>query len=834
MSDVRGTLEAIESAVSSLGAAGLRRAAAEAHSLAADGYEALGHAYLDPLPIVVRPEQWELLHRGLVQRARLFEALHADLYGARSLLRTSRALPVEALLRDPRFLRAAVHPGPTVPQPLALTTRVVRTADDGWAVLEDAADVPIGVASALALRRVLSRTAPELYRTTPVRRLLPFTDRLRATAHAPYSVPSGRPEGLVGSSPERARTAVLLEAEHPGDPADARAMAEHRMLARLLGAPVVTTSDLRLDADGVRATALGRSADGSSRSQELIDHLIRLVPGAHTDPLDLGPSPISGVPGLVEAARADLVRITNPLGTGVLESAALRPLLPDLCRALLHEDLLLPPAQPGEALHEWPALVAGPFSASAGAAIDRRAAVLQLVTIGGGRGNVVMPGGVGLVLEEPVVPSAGEDGVWADRRAGRTLKDVWVLGADSESHTSGIPVLPQRHHASTGDARTDASLDDAGASSPRSTPPPGENDDARASSSDLDDRNGPEPVSVRRRVPLALRSAALPPSMGADLLWLGRDLERVDSGARMVRALSNLAIDLEADADAPAAAVAGHLLRALPGDAEPLPGHTTPQRLHAAIRRAVTREPEPGLLPRAVFGLDRAASSLRDVLSSMLWPALSVMEEQLDVLDRASRTVEQPRHGVHLEAPLNQLVQAALSAQAAIGETLPRRYGWFLYDAGRRVERMRAVISLIAAAFTEEEQLPRAARDRLAWAVAVVTETDAAYRRAYHSRMDAHLLLGLLLRDQWLPRSVGFQLPLLGVALGHVMPGQEGARARHSFDALMALLGTWEGTARTAQHARTALDHLEVIAEALDAAVAGPDAVVRSWRIEDV
>lgn len=799
MGAVRGPLQAIEDAVASLGAAGLRRAAAEAGALAADGYEALGQARFDPLPIVVTTEQWELLQRGLIQRARLFEALHADLYGPRSLLRTSRAVPVEELLRDPRYLRAAVGSGPTLPQPHALTTRLTRTADGTWAVLEDAADVPIGVASALALRRVLSRAAPELYRTTPVRRLLPFTDRLRATVHAPYSAPGGRPAPLAGPEEvERARAVVLVEGDYASAPSDTRAAAEHRMLASLLGAPVVTAADLRLDSDGLRTTALGGHGDGGEH-QELVDHVIRLVPAAQTDPLDLGPTPLGGVPGLVEAARADLVRITNPLGTGVLENAALRAVMPDLCRALLHEDLLLRSAVPGEELHTWSALVPGPFARTAGAAVGRRATVVQLVTTGGGRGHTVMPGGVGLVLEEPVVPEPSALGVWARRRPGRMLKDVWVLGAESETRTGQLLLPPARSGG------TDAASTDQAA-------PPG----TRTSRTE------------RLRTPGALRRASLPASMGADLLWLGRHLERADSGARMLRGLADLAIDLEADADAPAADVARHLLRALPGDNGEASGLGTTQRLDAAIHRAVAGGDEPGMLPRAVEGLERAARSLRDVLSAMIWPALSSMVEQLEVLDGASERV------AHLEAPLHQLVQAALAAQAAVGETLPRRYGWFLYDAGRRVERMRAVLSLIGAALDGEAALPRAARDRLAWTLAVITETDAAYRRAYHSRMDPHLLLGLLLRDQWLPRSLGFQLPLLGVSLGHLLPGPEGATARQAFDRLMVLTGTWEGTAEARRHADEALSQLDIISAQLDAAVAGRSATVATWRVEDV
>ena len=43
---------------------------------------------LDVLPLIVPAQEWERLGRGLRQRARLLNALAADLYGAQALLRT--------------------------------------------------------------------------------------------------------------------------------------------------------------------------------------------------------------------------------------------------------------------------------------------------------------------------------------------------------------------------------------------------------------------------------------------------------------------------------------------------------------------------------------------------------------------------------------------------------------------------------------------------------------------------------------------------------------------------------------------------------------------------
>ena len=49
-------------------------------------------------------EEWRGLERALIQRARLFEAILADLYGPQQLL-TSGAIPHQLVFSDPSFLR---------------------------------------------------------------------------------------------------------------------------------------------------------------------------------------------------------------------------------------------------------------------------------------------------------------------------------------------------------------------------------------------------------------------------------------------------------------------------------------------------------------------------------------------------------------------------------------------------------------------------------------------------------------------------------------------------------------------------------------------------------
>src|SRR5271163_4122577 len=60
---------------------------------------------LDPIPVMVRPDEAEALEGGLLQRGRLLEALLQDLYGPQQSL-AAGLLPPELLYANPAYLRA--------------------------------------------------------------------------------------------------------------------------------------------------------------------------------------------------------------------------------------------------------------------------------------------------------------------------------------------------------------------------------------------------------------------------------------------------------------------------------------------------------------------------------------------------------------------------------------------------------------------------------------------------------------------------------------------------------------------------------------------------------
>jgi uncharacterized circularly permuted ATP-grasp superfamily protein len=75
---------------------------------------------------------------------------------------------------------------------------------------------------------------------------------------------------------------------------------------------------------------------------EAVDVILRRLDDSFCDPIELRGDSLLGVPGLLQAARCGSVEIANALGSGVIETAAIMPFLPGLCRRLTGESLKLP------------------------------------------------------------------------------------------------------------------------------------------------------------------------------------------------------------------------------------------------------------------------------------------------------------------------------------------------------------------------------------------------------------------------------------------------------------------------------------------------------------
>src|SRR6185369_3232267 len=270
---------------------------------------------IDPIPLLIPPEEWRVIEAGIIQRAQLLNLLLDDVYGPRRLV-SNGDLPAALLFANPAFLRPLA--GLATPQrcPLHLLgVDLARSPDGRWWVLADRTQAPSGTGYALQNRTIVADALPEAFRTANVRRLASFFRAQR--------------EVLLGLAQCDHPRAVLLT---PGPYNET--YFEHSYLARYLGFTLAEGGDLTVRDRRVYL----KTVEGL----QPVHVILRRVDDSFCDPLELRSDSFLGVAGLVDAINAGNVVIANALGSGVIETAAIMPFLPGLARKLLGEPLKLP------------------------------------------------------------------------------------------------------------------------------------------------------------------------------------------------------------------------------------------------------------------------------------------------------------------------------------------------------------------------------------------------------------------------------------------------------------------------------------------------------------
>src|ERR1700694_4429311 len=271
---------------------------------------------LDPLPLLLTAAEWREIELGVIQRARLFDALLADLYGAQRLL-ADGTIPAELPFGHPNFLWPCHGIPETGGNRLHVyAVDISRSADGRWWALADRTQAPSGPGYALENRQIVSRVFPDLLSDLGVRALGGFFGALR--------------ENLLRHAPDgEAPLAVVLT---PGSFNET--YFEHAYLARQLGLPLVEGHDLTVRGDTVYLKTLG----GLRR----VHAIMRRLDDDFCDPVELRADSALGVPGLIGVARAGRVVLANALGSGVIESGAWLGFVRAVAERLLGETLRLP------------------------------------------------------------------------------------------------------------------------------------------------------------------------------------------------------------------------------------------------------------------------------------------------------------------------------------------------------------------------------------------------------------------------------------------------------------------------------------------------------------
>ncbi len=676
---------------------------------------------LDPLPLLFGSAEWQQLSTALTQRVTLLNRILCDLYGPQELL-TQGVLPPKLVFGPSGFLRPchALH----VPDDLYLhlhACHLARQPNGQWVVLADRSQGPSGAGYAVENRIVISRTLPADFQSLHVERLASFFITLRETM-----------QRLATRNKDNPRVVLLS----PGP--QSSTYFEDTYLARYLGYTLVEGGDLTVRGTQVFLKTLGGLLP--------VDVILRRIPDDDCDPLELRGDSVIGPPGLVQAARSGQVAVANALGSGFLEAPALLAFLPDVCRFLLDEDLLLPSVPTWwcgrqedlryvethlEELLVRPAFSHRSAAPTLGWTLNDKARAslldeirhrpgmyvaqsriirstspvwnngtfqpwhvgLRTFAVAARDGYRVMPGGLSRVS-----PSADQLG--ASLAEGERSKDVWVL---SDRPVSTITLLR----------------------------PPATAVELRRSTNDL-------------------------PSRVADnLLWLGRHVERAECMVRHLRsAVVRLTNELD-PAGLPELLVLVDAMRDEPSDTNEVPSPDLSDVL-AKLRSEVISfifDPQLSYGLHKTFGsLRRTASIVRDRISVDCWRIVNQLN--LDTLNPGDKNV--PGLGEVLFL-LNQMLTLLSAFGGLATESMTRGPGWRFLDMGRRIERALQTLCVVQRTLVNQ----RAELVPVLEAVLEIADSSMTYRYRYLTSLQLAPVLDLLLVDETNPRAVGFQLNAL-------------------------------------------------------------------------
>ena len=676
------------------------------------------HAWrLDLVPLLLPEGEWERIAAGLVQRARLLDAVLADLHAEQKLLRQGH-LPAALLYGSPHFVRASVdRRGPGRRFLHSYACDIARTADGRWVVLGDQTDGAVGNGYVLASRVALSHGLADLFRDCNARRLARYYLTLQESL-----------QGLCRRDDGR----IVLLSPGPGS----ATYFSHAYLARYLGHTVVQSGDLTVRDNGVHLKTL----DGLQR----VYLIVCKQAGNLLDPLHLPGSGLAGVPGLVQAARSGAVAMVNRPGSGVVQNHVLAPFAGALFQAMLGEEAILPnlptswlgdparrravladPARwllveaaarndPGEPSRVHRADLSAPadrlgLEATLAREGHRWVAIqpVRLATTPSFDGHRLVPTPYAIrtfliatedgyrVLPGGLVRLAGDDRA-AILPNGFGSKDLWITGAEAERQQPSIL------------------------------------------------RSNMREVHLRRTGRDLLSRTA------DNLFWLGRYGERAELTMRLLRSVLTRFLEDGRPDSSP------DLLRRLlliwlrkaPDAPATAPG-TGWDGIEELVG-ALMFEPRAYGLRDSLDHLHRTATLVRDQVSHDAWRTLNALH-----VDRRWRDPGQQGLAWPTLELLDEGIRALNAFSGTEAENMTRNFAWRLLEIGRRIERAWHLSEL-----TRELIDARAApeSDGSLRLLLELGDSFMTYRSRYLMTPMVAPVLDLLLLDESNPRSVAFQL----------------------------------------------------------------------------
>ncbi|SPB13889.1 A circularly permuted ATPgrasp family protein [Caballeronia novacaledonica] len=712
---------------------------------------------LDLLPLIIDEQEWAVIERGVAQRARLMEAIVADVYGPQALLQRG-LLPSALVFGHPGYLRAVKGFVPPLGRFLQIVAVDLARAPSGaWTVIAHRTEVPSGLGYALENRLIVASLFADPFRAMRVSRLAATYSQLISTiAQAARATMRDDEDGRSDASNEAPHIALLS----PGPFSET--YFEHVFLARYLGVTLVEGKDLTVRHDKLYLKTLA----GLSR----VHAVVRRLDDAFCDPVELRADSTIGVPGLLQVMRAGNVMVSNMPGAGFTESPALNAFLPGIAQALLGEGLELPtvptwwcgeeaarrevfehvesaliaPTWPGSQSDQAPGIDAGvqdiaawkerierapdiftiqqnlPFSTAPrfhDGALGSRPCVLRAYAIANIDGSwSVMPGGFTRL-------AAGKRATVSMQFGGSSV-DTWVMSSQP-----------------------------GGAVSLHPTPM--------------------KPGDLRKHRIVSSRAAE-------NLFWAGRYGERAENNVRLCRLLLGMLDGSVAEELFPTLTELASECGLIPS-ADTL-ARSTPQAFERVL---VAGLPESGRATGIGSNLAdqaRVCGEIRDRLSTDHWRAILASRNDFrdalarlvftDTDDESTARIGRDYDRLMLASALEQLATQLSAISGAQGDRMTRDEAWRLLFIGRHIERVSTMATILRVVAERGTLASPAGFDLLLQ----LFDSTLTYRSLYPGRLEVPALIDLIVVDQTNPRGLYGVYARLRTKLDEIAAAAGGAR----------------------------------------------------------
>ncbi|MET0787139.1 MAG: circularly permuted type 2 ATP-grasp protein [Paenisporosarcina sp.] len=271
----------------------------------------------DFVPIIIPPDDWEKIEKGMIQRTEALNRFLDDVYQDQQIVKDG-VIPYELIESNPYYYAKQVR-GLKIPlnnHIFMAGIDLIRDENGKYLVLEDNLRNPSGMSYVYQNRYVMRQVYPEFFSKHSVQTLEHQMTYIHE-AIMDHAVPGVQNPRAVLLTPGMYNSAYY----------------DHVFLAQQMGLQLVEGRDLIVFDDIVYMKTI--------RGLEKVDIIYRRIDDDFLDPEAFREDSTLGVPGLLNAYRKGNVAILNGIGNGVADDKAMYVYVPDMIRYYLNEEPII-------------------------------------------------------------------------------------------------------------------------------------------------------------------------------------------------------------------------------------------------------------------------------------------------------------------------------------------------------------------------------------------------------------------------------------------------------------------------------------------------------------